>query len=83
MEEAQPALTADPRQLARQVVVDEPSLAVAAGRLPVNAGIKLSDAEPLAYVAGAAIVVLVAVLASLTNARRAAAVDPMVALRST
>ena len=28
-------------------------LAVAAGRLPVNAGIKLSDAEPLAYVAGA------------------------------
>ena len=57
-------------------------LAVAAGRLPVNAGIKLSDAEPLAYVAGAAIVVLVAVITSLTHARRAAAVDPMVALRS-
>ncbi len=57
-------------------------LAVAAGHLPVNAGIKLSDAEPLAYVAGAAIVVLVAVLTSVTHARRAAAVDPMVALRS-
>jgi hypothetical protein len=57
-------------------------LAVAVGRLPVNAGIKLSNAEPLAYVSGAAIVVLVAVLASLTHARRAASVDPMVALRS-
>jgi putative ABC transport system permease protein len=57
-------------------------LAVAVGRLPVNAGIKLSDAEPLAYVAGAAIVVLVAVLTSLTHARRAASVDPMVAMRS-
>lgn len=57
-------------------------LAVAVGRLPVNAGIRLSDAEPLAYVAGAAIVVLVAVLTSLTHARRAASVDPMVALRS-
>jgi predicted permease len=57
-------------------------LAVAVGRLPVNAGVKLSDAEPLAYVAGAAIVVLVAVLTSLTHARRAASVDPMVALRS-
>jgi ABC-type antimicrobial peptide transport system permease subunit len=57
-------------------------LAVAVGRLPVNAGVKLSDAEPLAYVAGAAIVVLVAVLTSLTHARCAASVDPMVALRS-
>ena len=58
-------------------------LAVAVGRLPVNAGITLSDAEPLAYIGGAAIAVLVAVLASLTHARRAASVDPMVALRST
>jgi ABC-type antimicrobial peptide transport system permease subunit len=57
-------------------------LAVAVGRLPVNAGVKLSNAEPLAYLSGAAIVVLVAVLASLTHARRAASVDPMVALRS-
>jgi putative ABC transport system permease protein len=58
-------------------------LAVAVSRLPVNAGIQLSTIEPLAYVAGAAIVVLVAVLASITHARRAASVDPMVAMRST
>ncbi len=47
-----------------------------------NLGIQLSNAEPLAYVAGAAIAVLVAVLASLTHARRAASVQPMVAMRS-
>ena len=58
-------------------------LAVAVSRLPVNVGIQLSTIEPLAYVGGAAIVVLVAVLASLTHARRAASVDPMVAMRST
>jgi ABC-type lipoprotein release transport system permease subunit len=45
-------------------------------------GIQLSNAEPLAYVVGAAIAVLVAMLASLTHARRAAAVQPMVAMRS-
>lgn len=58
-------------------------LASAVTRLPVNAGIQLSTIEPLAYVGGAAVVVLVAVLASLTHARRAASVDPMVAMRST
>lgn len=58
-------------------------LTVAVGRLPVNAGITLSNVEPLAYVGGAALVVFVAVLASLSHARRAASVDPMVALRST
>ena len=47
-----------------------------------NMGIALSDVEPLAYVAGAAIAVLVAVLASLAPARRAASVPPMVAMRS-
>jgi ABC-type lipoprotein release transport system permease subunit len=47
-----------------------------------NLGIKLSGAEPLAYVVGAAIVVLVAILASLAHARRAASVQPMVAMRS-
>jgi len=47
-----------------------------------NMGIKLSDAEPLAYVAGAATAVLVALLASLAHARRAASVQPMVAMRS-
>lgn len=48
-----------------------------------NLGIRLSNAEPLAYVAGAAIALLVAVLASLAHARRAASVQPMVAMRST
>src|SRR5262245_53412525 len=48
-----------------------------------NLGIRLSNAEPLAYVAGAAIAVLVAILASLAHARRAASVQPMVAMRST
>ena len=47
-----------------------------------NLGIRLTHAEPLAYVAGAAIAVLVAVLASLAHARRAASVQPMVAMRS-
>src|SRR5262245_30897172 len=47
-----------------------------------NLGIRLSNAEPLAYVAGAAIALLVAIIASLTHARRAASVQPMVALRS-
>ena len=48
-----------------------------------NMGIPLSNVEPLAYVVGAAIAVLVAVLASLAPARRAASVQPMVAMRST
>jgi putative ABC transport system permease protein len=47
-----------------------------------NLGIRLSNAEPLAYLAGAAIALLVAILASLTHARRAASVQPMVAMRS-
>jgi predicted permease len=47
-----------------------------------NMGISLSNVETLAYVAGAAIATLVAVLASLAPARRAASVLPMVAMRS-
>jgi putative ABC transport system permease protein len=47
-----------------------------------NMGISLSNAEPLAYLVGAAIAILVAVLASLFPARRAASVQPMVAMRS-
>jgi hypothetical protein len=47
-----------------------------------NMGIALSNLEPLAYIVGAAIAVLVAVLASLPPARRAASVQPMVAMRS-
>jgi predicted permease len=59
-------------------------LTVALNRLNAeNMGISLSNAEPLAYVAGGAVAVLVAVIASLVPARRAASVPPMVAMRST
>jgi putative ABC transport system permease protein len=47
-----------------------------------NMGISLSNLEPLAYLAGAAVATLVAVAASLAPARRAASVEPMVAMRS-
>jgi predicted lysophospholipase L1 biosynthesis ABC-type transport system permease subunit len=47
-----------------------------------NLGIPLSNVESLAYVVGAAIAVLVAVSASLGPARRAASVEPMVAMRT-
>lgn len=47
-----------------------------------NMGIPLSKVEYLSYVAGAAVAVLVAVVASLAPARRAASVQPMVAMRS-
>ena len=59
-------------------------LTIALNRLNAeNMGISLSNAEPIAYVVGPAIAVLVAVLASLVPARRAASVQPMVAMRST
>ena len=45
-------------------------------------GIPLSNVEYLSYVAGAAVAVLVAVVASLAPARRAASVQPMAAMRS-
>ena len=45
-------------------------------------GIAISAVEPLTYVAGAAITILTAVAASLAPARRAASVQPMVAMRS-
>jgi putative ABC transport system permease protein len=48
-----------------------------------DGGVTISAAEPLAYVAGAAIAILTAVAASLAPARRAASVQPMVAMRST
>jgi len=47
-----------------------------------NMGISLSNVETFAYVVGAATAILVAVLASLAPARRAASVLPMVAMRS-
>lgn len=45
-------------------------------------GISLSNLEPLAYVVGAAIAVFIAIAASLAPARRAASVQPMIAMRS-
>ena len=58
-------------------------LTVALNRLnSENMGIPLSEVEPLAYVVGAAVAVFVAVLASLAPARRAASVQPMVAMRT-
>lgn len=47
-----------------------------------NMGIPLSSVEHLSYVTGAAVAVLVAVLASLGPAQRAASVQPIVAMRS-
>ena len=49
----------------------------------LEGGITIGIIEPLAYVAGAAIAILTAVVASLAPARRAASVQPMVAMRST
>lgn len=45
-------------------------------------GISLSSLEPLAYFTGCALAVLIAVVASLAPARRAASVQPMIAMRS-
>jgi ABC-type lipoprotein release transport system permease subunit len=58
-------------------------LAAALIRLnPERFGISLSNVETLAYVVGAGMAILVAVLAGLAPARRAASVQPMVAMRS-
>lgn len=58
-------------------------LLIAAVLVRLQGAITVGNIEPLAYVAGAAIATLTAVLASLAPARRAAAVQPMVAMRST
>jgi ABC-type lipoprotein release transport system permease subunit len=47
-----------------------------------NMGIPLSYVENLAYIGGASIAVLVAIGASFAPARRAASVQPIVAMRS-
>jgi predicted permease len=60
-------------------------LLIAAALARLDGGIlgsPLSRMEPLAYIAGAGMAVLVALLASLAPARRAASVQPMVAMRS-
>ena len=45
-------------------------------------GIALSNLEPLGYVIGCMVALLIAILASLPPARRAASVQPMIAMRS-
>jgi len=45
-------------------------------------GIPLSSVEYMSYVVGAGVAVLIAMVASLAPARRAASVQPMVAMRS-
>lgn len=47
-----------------------------------NMGIPLSSVENLAYVLGAVVAVVVAILASLAPARRAASIQPIVAMRA-
>ena len=74
--------TADDRAGAEMVTVISKPLADQLFPNTENMGIPLSNVEPVAYVAGAAIAILVAVLASLAPARRAASVQPMVAMRS-
>jgi predicted permease len=49
---------------------------------PERFGIPLSNVENVSYVVGAAVAVLIAVVASLAPARHAASVQPMVAMRS-
>ena len=58
-------------------------LVIAFALTRLDTGIPLSAVEPLAYLAGAAIAIVTAVLAGLGPARRAASVQPMVAMRST
>jgi putative ABC transport system permease protein len=58
-------------------------LFIAAAVVRHDGGVTVSNVEPLSYVAGAAIATLTAVVASLAPARRAASVEPMVAMRST
>jgi predicted permease len=56
--------------------------AITAALVRLDGGIMISSTEPLAYVAGGAIAMLTAVLSSLPPARRAASVEPMVAMKS-
>jgi predicted permease len=70
-------------KLATPGVIGGVILTVAFTRLnSENLGIPLSQVESLSYVVGAAVAVLVAVLASLGPARRAASIPPMIAMRS-
>jgi predicted permease len=57
-------------------------LLIAVVAVRAGGGVAVTITEPLAYIAGAAIALITAVLSSLVPARRAASVEPMVAMRS-
>jgi predicted permease len=57
-------------------------IVITAALVRLEGGIMTSGMEPLAYAAGGAIAILTAVVSSLIPARRAASVEPMVAMRS-
>ncbi len=86
------ALGAEPRNLLRAVVLRGLSLgllgaaiglpaAIAVARLYRTMLYGVSPQEPATLAAGAAVLIIVALVASYVPARRAASVDPMVALR--
>lgn len=75
----------DPVDAQRRQQEDDHAADAAAALVRLNGGIlgvPLSSLEPLAYAAGALMAVLVAVLAALAPATRAASIQPMVAMRS-
>jgi ABC-type antimicrobial peptide transport system permease subunit len=88
------ALGATRRRVLRMILFDVVKLVtpgVAAGltltavlvRINIpDLGDSLSNAEALAFVGGGAVAILVAILASFLPARRAASVQPMVAMRT-
>jgi putative ABC transport system permease protein len=57
-------------------------LLISAAAVRLDGGITIGYSEPLAYLAGAVVGLLTAIIASLAPARRAASVEPMVAMRS-
>lgn len=57
-------------------------LLISAGAIHLDGELTIRWAEPLAYLAGTAIGLLTAVIASFAPARRAASVEPMVAMRT-
>ena len=86
------ALCATPRQLHREVLRHAARLVGGGIALGVAASLLvtpalatflagLSPADPIAFVAGAAVLMLVAFVASYLPARRVARVDPLLALR--
>jgi hypothetical protein len=88
------ALGASRRRVIRMVLVDVVTLVtpgvgigilLAVAFVKLNGqdfGIALSGLEPLAYIVGSSVAMLIAVAASLAPARRAASVQPMIAMRS-